>query len=62
MHLLVCAVFVLGISPALASQVVLDTPQNTAQRQQPKHDPDKWTVFNNTIERVAVIGAGTQSP
>ncbi|KAI0090718.1 FAD/NAD-P-binding domain-containing protein [Irpex rosettiformis] len=57
MHLLALIVLGASASSALARQVILDTP-NEPTKQQFHHDPSRWTVFNNTIQRVAVIGAG----
>lgn len=57
MHLLALAAFGVAATGAAAQQAVFDTPYDAAEARF-KHDPTKWTVFNNTIKRVAVIGAG----
>jgi len=56
MQLLPLAVLVVVASSIVAQQVVLDAVYKPRPRQ--GDDPDKWTVFNSTIKRVAVIGAG----
>ncbi|KAI0821409.1 FAD/NAD-P-binding domain-containing protein [Irpex lacteus] len=57
MQLLALAVLAVGASSAFAGQVVLGSSyESSTPRFQ--HDPTRWTVFNNTIKRVAVIGAG----
>ncbi|KAK7439021.1 hypothetical protein VKT23_017727 [Stygiomarasmius scandens] len=56
MQLLPLAVLVMVASSIVAQQVVLDDVYKPRPRQ--GDDPDKWTVFNSTIKRVAVIGAG----
>ncbi|KAI0691903.1 FAD/NAD-P-binding domain-containing protein [Cytidiella melzeri] len=60
MHLLAFAVLLgASVGRALAQQVILDTPaSDDSLRPRFRHDPSQWTVFNSTIKRVAVIGAG----
>ena len=55
MHLLTLAVLGASVSSAVARQVILD---NSGESTRLQHDSSRWTVFNNTIKRVAVIGAG----
>ena len=60
MRLLSLSVLTAAAVGAVAQQPWQQVVFGSDQRH--SHDPNKWTVFNSTIKRVAVIGAGTSNP